>query len=399
MRKKTSLLMYMFFLMIAFSAIIFLHSPQVSANLKNDVNVYFFPDGQKHSTVNVDVVIVASTTDKSGFTDLRYEWWYSNPRGEDHPLLDEEGNVVGNTIEDAVGKTVVKFNASNFEDRGGVPVSVAGKYYVKVYSYTNNGEKVSTSLLYNLRKDTAGRVEIIEITDDNPNGNVGYVWIKINYAGLYTGSESPITSKVYKIGETGEWKKYEGQFKITENTTIYAEYTDGVRTLSTSYTITSIDSKAPVVDIAYENDDFENPLINVFEDASGIESIKYGWVKYNREADGSLSLDPDAITLWRFMNVEGYPTGNQTYQISIDKLNDVQGDGIYKLHVIAKDRVGNISEEVVSSEYVVVDRTGPNVSFDDKGIPQSQSYYEIIVNVDENDLGNFLGKKELYFFM
>src|SRR5690554_8158266 len=118
MRKKTSLLMYMFFLMIAFSAIIFLHSPQVSANLKNDVNVYFFPDGQKHSTVNVDVVIVASTTDKSGFTDLRYEWWYSNPRGEDHPLLDEEGNVVGNTIDDAVGKTVVKFNASNFEDRG-----------------------------------------------------------------------------------------------------------------------------------------------------------------------------------------------------------------------------------------------------------------------------------------
>src|SRR5690606_2738623 len=142
---------------------------------------------------------------------LKYEWWYSNPRGEDYALKDEFGEVVTVSVPDAVGKTVVKFNASNFDDRGGIPVDVAGRYYVKVYSSTVNGDKDSTSLLYNLRKDSAGRVDIIGVADETRVGNVGYVWSTISQAGLYTGSESPITSKVYKRGDTGEWKTSGGR--------------------------------------------------------------------------------------------------------------------------------------------------------------------------------------------
>jgi len=400
MNKKSGVLRYFTVLTwIVFVTILFWRSPNIDAASRPDTNVYFFPDGQKHSTVNVDVTIVASTSSPSGFINLYYEWWYSNPEGNDYPMTNEAGEIVRINVPDAKGKTVVKFTASNFVDRGNVPVSIPENYYVRVYSETQNGMSVANSLPYSLRKDTAGKVEIIEINDYEDGQSVGYVWIKINYVGMYTGNDSTITSKVYKIGEDGEWQKYEGQFKVTKNTTIYAEYTDGVKTITAYHTISSIDSTAPTVSIDYVDNDYENPIIKVYEDKSGLASIKYGWVKYIK-VDGKYIIDEDGITLWRTMPISNYPVGLSTYPINLDKINDVQGDGFYRLHVIAIDRVGNVSNEVVSSKVVEVDLTGPVVSFDDRGIPQSQSHYEIIINVDESDLGlNPDGTKQLYFFM
>ncbi|HQD92713.1 MAG TPA: hypothetical protein PK924_05510, partial [Bacilli bacterium] len=139
MNKKSGVLRYFTVLTwIVFVTILFWRSPNIDAASRPDTNVYFFPDGQKHSTVNVDVTIVASTSSPSGFINLYYEWWYSNPEGNDYPMTNEAGEIVRINVPDAKGKTVVKFTASNFVDRGNVPVSIPGNYYVRVYSETQN---------------------------------------------------------------------------------------------------------------------------------------------------------------------------------------------------------------------------------------------------------------------
>ena len=217
--------------------------------------------------------------------------------------------------------------------------------------------------------------------------NKGPIQVTIDYQTAY------VNNKKVGIGATLEEAKQNAvanentNLEISENCYIYvtAEDAYGNRGES-SYQINNIDNQKPIVTLSPNGGTFktEEPTmtidvtINVKDDQSGVEEVKYAWSDSNTEK-------PSA---------EEYQTVENGTTIPSPEL----GEGKHYLWVIATDKVGNVTEEP-SFEYNVVPPAAPTVSLKENDATGAEYVSETWTNQDvyhEITLPEEEGKVEKY---
>lgn len=240
-----------------------------------------------------------------------------------------------------------------------------GEYYLWIKVTTQEGaEIIQVSEVFKVEEQ-----EII-IRPSTEEVNKGPIQVTIDYQSAY------VNNKNVGIGATLEEAKQNAvanentNLEITENCYIYvtAEDAYGNRGES-SYQINNIDNQKPIVTLSPNGGTFktEEPTmtidvtINVKDDQSGVEEVKYAWSDSNTEK-------PSA---------EEYQTVENGTTIPSPEL----GEGKHYLWVIATDKVGNVTEEP-SFEYNVVPPAAPTVSLKENDATGAEYVSETWTNQD-----------------
>ena len=143
-------------------------------------------------------------------------------------------------------------------------------------------------------------------------------------------ANDPDAKYLYKIGEDGGWKNYTGEFKVYENTTVYAQATkNGINSAVSLKVINNIDKELPQLE-SYEeinenNDRYSKISAKLTDNASGIK--KYG-------ISTSDIQEPDV-----------YTQANQELELNVT-IDRVYENGIHYIWIW--DAAGNCAKEQIS---------------------------------------------------
>ena len=257
-----------------------------------------------------------------------------------------------------------------------------GEYYLWVKVTTQEGAEI-------IQVSEAFKVEEQEIIirPSEEELNKGPIQVTIDYQTAY------VNNKKVGIGATLEEAKQNAvanentNLEISENCYIYVTAEDAYGNRGeVSYHINNIDNQKPIVTLSPNGGTFktEEPTmtidvtINVKDDQSGVEEVKYAWSDSNTEK-------PSA---------EEYQTVENGTTIPSPEL----GEGKHYLWVIATDKVGNVTEEP-SFEYNVVPPAAPTVSLKENDATGAEYVSETWTNQDvyhEITLPEEEGKVEKY---
>ncbi len=144
----------------------------------------------------------------------------------------------------------------------------------------------------------------------------------------------------YRKEEESEWKDYKEKIEVEKNQKIYAKIV-GTLENSTVATgnVTKIDKIKPMVSItelattAYENQTI-TATVEISDSESGINTSQSKWIL---NTDSTLELNESEYS-------SGTPLNSGSQPISLK----LTSNGLYYLHVLAKDNAGNIKQGVSS---------------------------------------------------
>ena len=223
--------------------------------------------------------------------------------------------------------------------------NTVGEYYLWVKVQTGEGdERIEVSNVFAVIE------EEIELKANTEEINKGPVQVTIDYKNAYT------KNKKVGIGATLDEAKQNAvsnentTIEVTENSYVYVTAEDNYGNVGEAYIqISNIDNQKPVITLSPNGGTFKTEedtvtidvKIDVKDDQSGVEEVKYAWSTSNTEKPAD----------------EEFTTIDPGETITSPEL----GEGKHYLWVIATDKVGNVTEEP-SFDYNVVPPAAPTVA-------------------------------------
>ena len=313
---------------------------------------------------------------KGGTVDFNTEITITNKNG----LSISKKEYAFGTSQDTAPESWTTFTGNTVEVSK--KANTVGEYYLWVKIQTGEGdERIEVSNVFAVIE------EEIELKANTEEINKGPVQVTIDYKNAYT------KNKKLGIGATLDEAKQNAvsnestAIEVSENSYVYVTAEDNYGNVGEAYIqISNIDNQKPVITLSPNGGTFKTEedtvtidvKIDVKDDQSGVEEVKYAWSTSNTEKPAD----------------EEFTTIDPGETITSPEL----GEGKHYLWVIAKDKVGNVTEEP-SFDYNVVPPAAPTVTLKENdangaeyvsGTWTSQDvYHEITLPEDEGKVAKY----------